>query len=617
MKLIKTIIFALLLCLFIGLVVISLLLPDKVYHQISDSLFQTNHQAPTKLTQNPKPNRPVSSVSPPQTEKKATEYKQAKPTMSNEPVEVVQGFDWRLPNYAHRSSLSGLISESRGDDDYIRADFHMVRWDKTNPNPNEYNFRELENKLRSRSHQQVLLRLETYGKCETPQWALAKIGATARGSLIFWKENYINTLKPYIKEVAKLVKRHPQIIGVQIGISDGQYRGDCNRFELKDGWGEFNLKPDELNDAQNQYGLTPAILESSTKRIIDVYANAFRGITSKLVFNNFDMFSWQDIAIPYNAKMPSIANYALSKGIGNRDGQIEHWMRYTQKIYGMQLQTSSNSTCSLHMDEKAAKRYANRYWGTENEEFGDYYWVRDTYGAVENQAHRFFASSLRALQMRRNYMTVHGEAMTRATDRTYKTQDFLRYLDKTLGKQINDTPDAFILLGERYIANFRLTEFPQHQHCQANGGAAVRSFGRWITERSDSKPSMRLEFPENDQRWGQGFYLPGNLNYEYAARSGTAFNFDLNDELTKTRCSSGCNIEVKVSYKDDNRGAIWIETPNRKSKTLNTSADGLIKTATFRLASQLSGNDAGQDLVVKSSGGPLSLILLRINFLNP
>ena len=114
-----------------------------------------------------------------------------------------------------------------------------------------------------------------------------------------------------------------------------QYRGDCNNFALKDGWGEFNLKPDELLDAQNQYGLTPELLESSTKRIIDMYADAFGGATSKLVFNNFDQFSWQDIATPYNAKMIPIANYALNRGIGNRDGQIEHWMRYTQKIYGM------------------------------------------------------------------------------------------------------------------------------------------------------------------------------------------------------------------------------------------------------------------------------------------
>ena len=510
-----------------------------------------------------------------------------------------------------------MVSETRGAEEYARADFHMVRWDKTNPQQNQYDFSELETQLRNRSQQQVLLRLETYGKCEAPDWALQQLDMTSRGTLIFWRDNYIRTLKPYISEVAKLVNAYPQIIGVQIGISDGQYRGDCNNFALKDGWGEFNLKPDELLDAQNQYGLTPELLESSTKRIIDMYADAFGGATSKLVFNNFDQFSWQDIATPYNAKMIPIANYALNRGIGNRDGQIEHWMRYTQKIYGMRLNPSLNGTCSLEMDEQVAKQYSNRYWGTENEEFGNYYWVRDTYGSVDNQAHRFFASSLRALQMRRNYMTIHGEAMQKARDPIYKTQDFLRYLDKTLGKQPINTPDAFILLGERYIANFRLTEFPVRNECQVQGGSAIRSYGRWITEQSDSNPAMRVSLPTNNMRWGQGFYLPGDTDHEYMARSSKQFSFNLNNELSQIRCSSGCNVEVKVSYKDDNISNIWLETSDGKSGSLRTMGDNLIKTATFNIHSRFDNKTTQQDLLLKSDKSPISVILLRINFLNP
>ncbi len=616
MKKIKTILFALFLCAFIILLVISLLLPDRFYQQLSENLFSSNTEKKVEVAGNDKAKRPQASA--PQAKTDTSQSKQPKPTsiQPDASIQVVSGFDWRLPSYAQRSDLSGLISETRGAEEYIRADFHMVRWDKTNPQQNQFDFSELESQLRNRSQQQVLLRLETYGKCEAPDWALRQLEVTPRGTIIFWRDSYIKALKPYVREIAKLVNQYPQIVGVQIGISDGQYRVDCTKFSQKDGWGEFNLKPDELRDAQNQYGLTPEILESSTKRIIDLYADEFGGAASKLVFNNFDQFSWQDIAIPYNAKMSSIANYALSRGIGNRDGQIEHWMRYTNKVYGMQLKLSNNGTCSLDMNEQVAKQYANRYWGTENEEFGDYYWVRDTYGGINNQAHRFFASSLRALQMRRNYMTIHGEAMQKAADPIYKTQDFLRYLDKTLGKQPLDTPDAFVLLGERYVANFRLKEFPEHKQCQSQGGAAIRSYGRWITEESDSKPAMRISLPVDDKRWGQGFYLPRNVDYEYAARSSKQFSFNLNDELTRIRCASGCNVEVKVSYKDDTVSNLWLETPDGASGSLRTTGDNRIKTATFKIRSKFNNETTNQDLLLKSDAAPISAILLRINFLD-
>ena len=617
MKKIKKIVFVLLLCIFIGLIVVSLLLPNEIYERISDNLFKQKTTISAESVSNTSRDRPVKSPIKQSKRTQETNKSEQSPPNPDGSVQVTQGFDWRLPAYAQRSELSGLISETRGSDDYIRADFHMVRWDKTNPQKNVYDFSELENSLRNRPQQQVQLRLETYGKCEAPSWALEQLQITSRGTIIFWQDRYLSVLEPYIREVAKLVNQYPQIIGVQIGISDGQYRIDCSKFSQKDGWGEFNLKPDELKDAQDKYGLTPDILEQSAKRIIDLYADEFGGNTHKLIFNNFDQFSWTDIAIPYNAKMIPIAQYALGRGIGNRDGQIEHWMRYTKKIYGMELQPSTNQTCSLEMDEDFAKRYADRYWGTENEEFGDYYWVKGVYGSVGNQPHRFFASSLRALQMRRNYMSIHGQAMKKITDSTYKTQDFLRYLDKTLGKTMADTPDAFILLGERYIADFRVSEYPQRQQCQAQGGTAVRSFGRWISEKSDSKPAMRIDFPVNDERWGQGFYLPNKVNYEYAARAAKQFSFNLNNELVSTRCSGQCDVEVKVSYKDENVSNIWIESAGKRSGSLRTSGDGRIRTATFKLRSNFNDSTAEQDILLRSDLAALSLIMLRINFLEP
>jgi len=77
-------------------------------------------------------------------------------------------------------------------------------------------------------------------------------------------------------------------------------------------------------------------------------------------------------------------------------------------------------------------------------------------GPVENHPYIFMISSLRALQMRRNFMSLTD--MSNITHKDYKTQAFIKYLSLTMGKQYEDTPDAFVLMGERYIAQYRLKD---------------------------------------------------------------------------------------------------------------------------------------------------------------
>jgi hypothetical protein len=48
-----------------------------------------------------------------------------------------------------------------------------------------------------------------------------------------------------------------------------------------------------------------------------------------------------------------------------------------------------------------------------------------------------------------------------------------------------------------------------------------------------------------------------------------------------------------------------------------TKGDGKIKTATFELNTTFNNQLQGKDLIVQTDGKPLSLMMLRINFLNP
>jgi hypothetical protein len=608
MKILKNILFILLLGGTLLTLTIALLMPDHFY----ESFFQNSQtkQAVVAEHQQVQTTRAAPSAAP-------TQKIKTKPTQLNSQTEVVDGMDWRLPSYAKRSKNGGLISETAGASDYVRGDFHIVRWDKTNPTPGQYNFTELQQALDRSPRQQILLRPEIYSRCEAPTWALKHLKHSKNGSLIFWDDGYTDVVAPYIKALAQFVRKNPQIIGVQLGIGDGEYRGDCKNFALKDGWGEFNMNPQELKEAETNFGLTPAKLESSTKKIVNVFADAFGSNVSKLVFNNLEQFSWNAIAEPYNQKMPAIANYVLDKGIGARDGQVEHWMRYMHRILGMQVKPASNGTCSLDMDEQVAERFSTRYWGTENEFYGDLDYVRAEHGSYQNQAYRFLISSLRGLQMRRNYSLIFARGMEKLDDPVYKTQEFLRYLDKTMGKLKKDTPDAFILLGERYVADYRLAaEYPERKACQVKDRVAFRSFGRWITETSNSKPAMRIDMPASDKLWGQGYYLPQGIDYEYAARSSQAFSFNLNNQLTKLRCNNGCPVEIKLTYQDNQKSQLSIQSSTQKTTPLLTKGDGKLRTATFKINLKPSHNKQA-DFQLLADINPVDLMLLRVNFLQP
>jgi len=547
-----------------------------------------------------------------------------KETINNTQLQVSRpstllGFDWSLPKKTVFEKNSGFIAEYDGDPAYIRHKFIMARWDKLNPAKNKYDFSSLDQQLRDIKSKKVLIRLEVYSACETPKWALKSLQQTNKKSLVYWDKSYQELLAPFIQAFAKRYAANSQIIGVQLGIGDGEYKGACKNFSNKEGWGEFWMTPEELTEAEIKFGLTPQLFEKRTKEIINIYAKAFKGNTGKLAFTNAEpYFSWTKRADPYNKIMLKLADYVHAKGIGNRDGQVENWMRYVDQSFGMKFETvnDKDKTCRLSMDETFAKQIKGRYWGTENEFYGNEQYILESEGPYSNQAYRFFVSSLRALQMRRNYITINGEAMIKIDDPVYKTQDFLHYLNKTLGKQKSNTPDVFVLLGERYIQKERVKDHPKIT-CLDKDKITVRSFGRWLKESSYSQPSMKINMPKTENYWGQGVYLPDGVDYEYAARSAHFFGFDINNELADIRCNKKtCTVDVKITFKDTVKTSIQVRVEEGVTKTIQTQGDGKIKTVTFPVKSMFRNKAQGFDFIIETKKEALPLILIRMNFLS-
>ncbi|KAG1682850.1 putative tyrosine-protein kinase EpsB [Nymphon striatum] len=487
---------------------------------------------------------------------------------------VVKGFDWSLPKNTFPEAYSGLIDETgKGDSSYVKNTFVMLRWDVINPQKNSFNFSSLDRTLKQQKGKKVLIRLEVNSACETPEWALKQLQVTKKKSLVYWDDNYPKLLAPLINAFAKRYANNSQIAGVQLGIGDGEYSGSCNNFSNKEGWGEFWMTPEELTEAENQFGLNPSLFVKSSKRIIDIYAQAFGKNVGKLAFTNLEPnFSWTNRAEPYNQAMLGLANYVIAQGIGSRDGQIEKWMRYIHKSFGMKFESLKDGTCRLEMDESFAKKIRGRYWGTENEFYGNLDYVLAEEGPYHNQAYRFLITSLRSLQMRRNFSSVIGGEMRKIDHPVYKTQDFIKYLSKTMGKQIENTPDVFVLLGERYIAKYRVAEYTGVP-CLNGDKVAVRSFGRWLKEESDSSPAIKINMPKEEGYWGQKYYLPEGIDYEYSARLSSQFKFDINDELIRKRCPNECKASIYVTYKDVAKTTIQIAVAEGLSHPFKTLGD--------------------------------------------
>ncbi|WP_131906900.1 hypothetical protein [Cocleimonas flava] len=543
---------------------------------------------------------------------------------SKAPPHLQRGFDWSLPSYAGEAKYSGLTTERKSTNKAVKNRFLMVLWNQANPQPGVFDFSAFEKKLKSIAPQRALVRLEVNSSCEAPDWALKQMQQTSDKSLIFWDKAYLDTTRPFIQAFAKRYAANPQIIGVQLGLADGEFgkaADSCKDYDNKNGWGEFWMSPPERQEAEQSFGFTPETFEQGTIANIDLYAKAFGKHKNKLAFTNIGtLFTYGEGSDAYNQKLKNIAHYVIDKGLGNRDGAIERWMSYTDKVYGMVFSSFTDGSCRMDFNEDFADKIEGRYWGTENEFYGDSSYVISDVGPIENGPYRFLITSLRTLQMRRNFMSI-TTSMDKTDHPDYKTQEFLVYLSRVLGKTKENTPDAFVLMGERYIAPYRLAD-QMDADCvkRDKQKVTVRSFGQWLQEspqntQVENRPALKVSMPKSENYWYQGFYLPEGIDYEYFAREAKIFSFDVNDKLAEIRCQDGCDVEVKAIFKDTVKTSLSIEVAEGVSQNLETLGDNKIKTATFTLNSRFNNIKQNSDLMLRSGQHAIPLIMLRMNLL--
>ncbi len=528
-------------------------------------------------------------------------------------ISEIDGMDWSLPDDVGLSAAGGVW---QGDDDitqpYIRASFAEFDWQELNPQPGRFDFAAIDELLDQDARVPLIVRINWYGNCAAPEWALKRTRVMSERTIVFWDDTYFQAIAPLARALGAAYADDPRLEALYLGFGDGQKSGPtCDSDD--DGWGEFWMTEDEIREAETRFGFSAQVMDTAARRLIDLFATAFGDNAGKLAFTNIALFD-DATNSPYNDVVRNLGPYLESRGVGMRNGEIETWLRYVGTQFGAKLTPAPGNTARLSTDEAFARRIGARHWGDENEFYGPEDYVLESTGPYANQGYRFYVSSMRGLQMRYNHVGIHLDPMLELPTLPWNPQGLLIYQARVLGRTIEDTPDAFTMLGERYLrADFMHGPITRDATIH-DGMLKVRGVERWLSEIGESQPAFKVDMPEDEAYWAQ-YYMPWDIDYEYAARASDRFDFDLSDELMRARCPDGCAVSIKLSYLGDRPATMRIETAETTSPAYDLTADGKIHTLSIPVRSRFDGSlEKGADFTVHSQGNPMTLLLARVVF---
>jgi len=508
------------------------------------------------------------------------------------PISVVDGIDWSLPSRARMSPSAGYLTWNPNwalafadrpqyrDGGIHLASFLLPTWAELNPAEGEYDWRRLDQQIRfSTGKPGMGYVLCPVGFSEThpnffrnrPQRRVTPVWVERKGEVTYLSNGAVAAWEPgsvhqryfgqFLKALGARYKNDPKLIGVSMAGLDCFHGEWCWRG-YDAGWVVADVDR-VLREAEEQTGLTPATFEAWGKRFIDDYVAAFRPNQSKLVWmNSEDQCIWTPRRPKaYIAPATALWKYAYAKGCGNRDGGVEIWNRYLNEGHGMRWTDAGY----LEVIEDLAPLRENRFWYTENE-----YYRRDW--PKDDMRVRWFTSSMRTLQMRRQWMAVWSDLdMLDAL-----IPGFVRWMELSLGKTARTSVDAWCWLREGYPKRRR----------------PLKNYERWLFQRDVepdglTQPAERVDV-SSIARGGNRYVFAED--YEYHARrtdvrSGSPYIYFSVDRTF----AAGDTREwlFKVTYLDSPDVTWTVEYATAMRGTtvgiMRTEGTGQMRTATFTL----------------------------------
>lgn len=559
---------------------------------------------------------------------------------SSKGIVVTEGINWSLPEHVQLTPNSGL-SWIRGEWEWVYdwnkmypiqdssanyfAQYIVFNWAEVNPLPDVYNFSQLDEEIErivnsgistlgfafwpliyarsvvgdEKSHGTGMY----YGTPMIPEWlsdfslitnkplwlnGYKEVGFLNDGMVVNWdpKSAYYPALEQFLDTLGSRYKDNPKLVWVDTRYNDPFWGEGCLRCSVK-----------EFTRATTELGLSPESLKKSLFHFVDIWARAFSGYEYKLVMSNAEP-KLEGFSDNFADVSKEIYQYANKMGLGGRDGQVEEWNRYISEGYGI----SVDSMGYMIFDEEFRPALDGRVWYTENENNLS---GSDRFGPDSLAGYRWFTSTMRLLQMRRNWVWISKKSV-------FKWPEITRYMQLSLGKTVSTSPDAWCLLRQGH----ELIRYGD----MAGQERIINNFERWLYQRDIlpdgmSKPASKVDISFMGQ-------FSSARGFEYEARKtdvqsgNNCLYFKMEDRWMNSKLE---NSKLFVSYLDVGKTKWELEyyNDNRLTQTpeIINQNSGLWKTACFEIENISSGTGfpSGMDFRIKVKGSEnLTVKLVRI-----
>jgi hypothetical protein len=361
---------------------------------------------------------------------------------------------------------------------------------------------------------------------------------------------------------------------------------------------EFHVNAwDGTLDDLEAAGMTPVALHDWMATRLNAFAEAFGADAHKVAWVG-TANSWRRCREPFPQVAVDLVQHALNLGFGIRQGNIE---RYFQAVNEPAIGQQVDARGYLTVDEMHPLIATTRYFGDENEEYGEAWYGR--FGSPDTDQHRYRFSLLVSLQRRYRWLWTGpgAEALN---------PPLSAYTRASFGKTVDTTPDAWAYLSQTPA---RPTQSPV---------GWIKNIERWLLQR-DVPGGMTVAVERVDRQFAAGpedGFNPSTW-YDYTARrtdlaEGSPYiYFDLDDRFQ----ISGRAL-LKVEFRDEGDTSWRVEYMGYDDELKTTpgvqnTADGKIKTATFALDDARFANELphGMDLRIVSDGpGDVTVRWVRI-----
>lgn len=501
-------------------------------------------------------------------------------------IQTTEGDDWWMPSYVKLTPYSGYIAGGKWRQNRMKfkrfQDGHLhfaghrrVKWSEINPAEDVYDWELLDKVFGDRTTPPttgIVFYVQSYSSIRTPpdlpDWVVkkGKVKSLQNGAIAAWDPDceYQRYFGKMIKAIGERYRDHPRLVAVDMRGLDKLYGEWCWRGSAAD-----------AQEAEAKTGLTPESFQAWGLQYVKDYLEAFKGQEKKLVWQNSENTFIPPRVTEYDYAPASRAiwQFAYENGCGGRDGMPTVWYRYITDGFGENVTEDGY----LEFDDDLAPVKNGAMWYTENTE----YWLenetwnktKDRFGPAEYNKHRWFITTMRVLQMRRNWMNVRQNVIE---ELEAYDPDFLRWVEFSLGKTPQTSPDAWSWLREGYLARW-------------NDYRPVKNFERWLLQRDMEPDGRTVPAAKLDISM---------LKYNYASGKGHEFHARRTDRATGNTCmyfradphfiSGGSHkVILKITYLDGPVTKWCVEYAGKRgivqSQAVETTESGKWKTVTFEI----------------------------------